>query len=242
MCTVSWSRHSNGEFALCFNRDEQHTRAAGLPPRIWPGGFIAPVDATAGGTWLAVRRDGGVLALLNLYREGVARISGGGSRGAIIPALAVADEMPTLASLKKLVTGPMNAFRLLSLTPDARGTLFIWNGSAFSTQRIDKSVGMLTSSSWNTAAVISQRTATFREFLKESPEPQIAELYRFHQWHHICGEGWSICMTRDDARSVSLNSVLVANGRAEMTQRLRARGESGFDEKCDSMEMALTAR
>lgn len=240
MCTVSWSRHSSGEFALCFNRDEQHTRAEGLPPRIWPGGFLAPVDAAAGGTWLAVRPDGGVLALLNLYHERISRISGGGSRGAIIPALAVAEGMPTRAALKRFVAEPMKAFRLLELNPDATGTLFTWNGSKLSSQRLTQSTGMLTSSSWNTAAVISQRHATFRAWLRDHPQPRRKELREFHQSHHPRGGAWSICMTREDARSVSLNTVRICGGRSEMTHRLRARGESGFAAADHALAMRLS--
>lgn len=239
MCTVSWSRHSSGEFALCFNRDEQHTRAEGLPPRIWPGGFLAPVDASAGGTWLAVRPDGGVLALLNLYHERIQRIPGGGSRGAIIPALAVAEKMPTRAALKRLIAGPMKAFRLLALNPDATGTLFTWNGSALSSLRMNKNAGMLTSSSWNTAAVISQRHATFRAWLRDHPQPCGEELRGFHQSHHPRGGAWSICMTREDARSVSLNTVRICGGKSEMTHQLRAHGELGFAKADNALGMQL---
>ncbi len=241
MCTVSWSFTSDGEFALCFNRDEQHTRADGLPPRIWPAGFLAPVDPTAGGTWLAVRPDGGILALLNLYREKNMRISGGGSRGTLIPELAGAEQLPTLAALKKIVPRPMNSFRLLSLARDGKGMLFTWDGNVLSHRRMDKKVGMLTSSSWSTAAVISLRSAAFRKFRNDHVEPRLEDLGKFHQSLHARGGGWSICMTRDDARTVSLNTVRLAGCEVEMTHRHRARGGAGFSAVTQSLQLPLTA-
>jgi hypothetical protein len=69
MCSVSWSR-SRGGLVVVMNRDERRDRAPARPPRRWPGGpdaggFTAPVDGAAGGTWIAVRDSGLVLALLN---------------------------------------------------------------------------------------------------------------------------------------------------------------------------------
>ena len=69
MCSVSWSR-ARGGLIVVMNRDERRDRAAACRPRRWPGdgesgGFTAPVDGDAGGTWIAVRETGVVLALLN---------------------------------------------------------------------------------------------------------------------------------------------------------------------------------
>ena len=50
------------------NRDERRDRAPARPPRRWrgaDGGFTAPVDGDAGGTWIAAKDSGVVLALLN---------------------------------------------------------------------------------------------------------------------------------------------------------------------------------
>jgi uncharacterized protein with NRDE domain len=82
MCLIAFnftpgqSRH----LLLAANRDEFHDRAARpLTWWNWPGGVLAGRDEVAGGTWLAVTRDGRWSAVTNL-RDPHAR-SGSRSRG-----------------------------------------------------------------------------------------------------------------------------------------------------------------
>ncbi|HKX45758.1 MAG TPA: NRDE family protein, partial [Planctomycetota bacterium] len=71
MCTVTWIRRVDG-FELFCNRDERRTRPAALLPeaRRGPSGieYAAPIDAEAGGTWVAVNERGLALCLLNHYQ------------------------------------------------------------------------------------------------------------------------------------------------------------------------------
>lgn len=241
MCTVSWSYASDGTLAVCFNRDEQHTRAESLPPRVWPGGFLAPVDTDAGGTWLAVRQDGTVLALLNHYPSEDPPLSGGLSRGAVIPALAGLPVSPRLKGIRAILTLHPNPFRLLVLPPFGTSRrLFTWDGARLTAKRIRTPLGMLTSSSWNTAKVVASRQASFRLWKNEFPAPHLADLQCFHrQSQHPRGTAWAVCMKREDARSVSLNSILLRHGTAAMTHQLRRPGEAGFSTAITSMEIIL---
>lgn len=76
MCTVTWLADPAGGYALWFNRDERRTRPPGLPPAAAAAGdmpYLAPIDAEAGGTWLAVNAAGVTVGLLNHYAADAAR-------------------------------------------------------------------------------------------------------------------------------------------------------------------------
>ena len=82
MCLITfhWAPGAEVPLVLAANRDEFHAR----PTRAlhwwrWPDGPLAGRDEQAGGTWLAVRRDGRFAAITN-YREPAAA-SGQRSRG-----------------------------------------------------------------------------------------------------------------------------------------------------------------
>ena len=60
MCSVSWVAAA-GALDLFFNRDEQRTRAPGLPPVSGDRNnvrFFFPVDGKSGGTWIAANNRG----------------------------------------------------------------------------------------------------------------------------------------------------------------------------------------
>ncbi len=68
MCTVSFIARRHG-YLLAMNRDEQLTRAEGLPPKIVHVGerkVICPSEP-GGGTWIAVNDAGVTFALINWY-------------------------------------------------------------------------------------------------------------------------------------------------------------------------------
>ena len=67
MCTVSWF-HEPGGYQLFCNRDEKLSRKKALEPRQWTREgvrFTAPIDAEAGGAWIALNEFGVSLCLLN---------------------------------------------------------------------------------------------------------------------------------------------------------------------------------
>lgn len=66
MCTVILLRRPGAPWPLLLaaNRDERLDRAWDLPAEHWPG-LIGGRDATAGGTWMAMNRQGVVAAVLN---------------------------------------------------------------------------------------------------------------------------------------------------------------------------------
>ena len=74
MCTASLYRE-HGRLLLTFNRDELRTRAPEINPTIRKslieGGpdWLAPLDGTAGGTWIAINTLGRIACLMNGYLE-----------------------------------------------------------------------------------------------------------------------------------------------------------------------------
>ncbi|MBV6498181.1 MAG: hypothetical protein CJBNEKGG_00397 [Prosthecobacter sp.] len=244
MCSVTWTHPRPGELVLCFNRDEKHTRPAGLPPCVWDaGGFLAPRDASGGGTWLAVRRDGAVMALLNHYPAGFTPAMSSPTRGLLIPALSATDEKITSALLHQHISAGINPFRLLCLMPQEQSAVvFTWDGTSLMRRRLaPRTIGMLTSSSWNTAAVVTSRHAIFRRWLKTHAHPTLTELEAFHrETRHIHGPAWAVCMSRDDARTVSLDTLHLHEGRSFMAHHPRPQGVTGFVHETHRAEMRLT--
>ena len=68
MCTLVVAAHvvPGSPLLVVANRDEQRGRASS-PPLRWPGGFVAPRDEVAGGTWLGLNDAGVFVAITNRY-------------------------------------------------------------------------------------------------------------------------------------------------------------------------------
>lgn len=221
MCSLSWSRRA-GSFTLVMNRDERRDRAAARPPRRWrgaDGGFTAPLDAEAGGTWIAVSDSGVVLALLNhtgVVRHEVTRIS----RGRLVTTLAAEAGVPDAARLRAAGLRSYAPFRLFVTGPRVAPRVFTWNGATLSARRLDPRAGFLTSSSWNPRAVIPARQARFRAFRRAHPALTRGELLAFHrQRDDARGTPWAVSMSREDACTVSETVVERRGGRVSMTYR-----------------------
>lgn len=81
---VAWKMHPRHDLVLAANRDEQHDRATGeLDHWIDLPGVVGGRDQVAGGTWLAVHRDGRFAAVTN-YRDNQTAPTGGASRGELV--------------------------------------------------------------------------------------------------------------------------------------------------------------
>lgn len=87
MCLIAFAWQANAEFPLIVgaNRDEWHDRPA-APANWWRDypGILAGRDLKAGGTWLAVTRDGRFAALTN-FRDPSDRKAVAPSRGHLVP-------------------------------------------------------------------------------------------------------------------------------------------------------------
>ena len=212
MCSVSWIRQ-RGSLVVVMNRDERRDRAPARPPRRWRGGvesFTAPIDGDAGGTWIAATDSGVVLALLNHQpaRGATAPAAPRISRGRLVTALAAEGGAPDAARLRAAGLAAFAPFRLFVGAAAVPPRVFTWNGVALTSRRLDPRVGFLTSSSWNPRAVIPARHARFRAFRRTHATPTRADLEAFHALAaDPRGTPWAICMSREDACTVSVTIV-----------------------------------
>lgn len=223
MCTLSWKPGDHG-YLLCFNRDEQRSRAPALPParhRRMGCRFIAPIDAVHGGTWLLVNGRGITIALLNHYPAGAARPAPGVASRGLLP-LACADCGSVAEAIERCADMPLAdyaPFRLVAA--GARGAASLtWNGRSRTITRLDPGGAMLTSSSFRPQQVARARRRVFERVVGPMAQANRALLESFHL--HRGGDGAaSVRMSRPDACTHSLSSISVSeeSGLAEFRYR-----------------------
>jgi hypothetical protein len=211
MCTVTWRREGR-QFEVFFNRDELRTRPPAHPPIVARAAslcYVAPIDGGAGGSWCAANQSGVIVGILNFYDGNSARPPARPrSRG-----LLVLDLMDS-ASVKHLRTAfrendlsAYPAFILFALDP-SDGALFHWDGRRLREDSPAEPHRPLTTSSFDTAAVVAARHARYAA-LVGAGEPDAASLERFHRDRDPLGAAYSVWMERDDARTVSFSRVRV---------------------------------
>ena len=210
MCTATWIISNNG-YELFFNRDELKTRLTAVPPimavvnRIR---YISPVDADAGGTWIAVNEFGFAACLLNYYRQ-----NAGGvdpiqpvSRGHIIY-LALSSRTADQA-LERLGEEDLNRYRpfsLLLFTPGTWPMRLRWKGSG--DPEIAETPSMpQSSSSFQTESVVSARKQLQMQQYSAS---ESSTLLRYHRSHEPEKGPFSVCMHREDAETQSFSHISV---------------------------------
>lgn len=211
MCTTSWLNFNDG-YRLFFNRDEKHTRRAGVPPevrRLRGVSFISPLDGDHCGTWIAVNEFGLTLCLLNRH-DGP---PGSVSRGLLLLDLAdSSDQVAVAGRLAEASLGLYSPFTLAALQPGQEAVVLEWDGRSLAARFDGDSLMPLTSSSHETVAVIARRRAEFRRIVQANDPASLELLRRFHRSHDPAPSAYSVCMHRDDAATVSFSSVLVSHG------------------------------
>ena len=211
------------------------------------GGFTAPVDGDAGGTWIAARDSGVVLALLNhqparpvTQRRDVrpdaspaARRRVDGHRRRVrrrrapaaagwSPTLAAERAIPDAARLRAAGLAAFAPFRLFVAGPSAAAARVHLERRGAVVAPPGSTRGFLTSSSWNSRAVIPARQARFRRFARDHRQPTRADLVAFHaRTDDPRGRRGRFCMAREDACTVSTTVVEAGTGGVSMRYRAR---------------------
>ena len=206
MCSVSWVAAA-GTLDLFFNRDEQRTRAPGLPPVSGDRNnvrFFFPVDGKSGGTWIAANDRGLVAGLLNHYAADTGPTPpANASRGAIIPGLIDAATPAEAAErLTPVEAACQRPFLLILLHHAHPGVRLTWDGVALARESLDPARGFLTTSSFRTAEVVPSRHAVAAQTTWDA-----ASLDQLHASHLPERGPFSICMHRPDARTVSFTRI-----------------------------------
>ena len=209
MCTVTTIPRARGIRLAC-NRDESRARPTALPPRLVALGerrALLPIDPQSGGTWIAANDAGLIFTLLNVNprpREGTPRQS----RGTIIPALAVAASLAEAG----------DRLAALTLTDFAPFRLVMGDRSSCEERRFDgercerntldarKKPLMFTSSGLGDELVDGPRRALFAGFFADAVDlVERQDAFHRHAWPEL--QHLSVCMSRPEARTVSLTVV-----------------------------------
>jgi hypothetical protein len=214
---VTWIRSSDG-WELFANRDERRTRLPALPPRVTRRGamrILAPVDADAEGTWIGVNERGVGLCLLNgRSRKGEEGPEGFTSRGLLVRDLLACPTLEEIGvRLGQADLGRLRGFFLFGLALGEAPVLHAWDGRSLATER--EPVQPLVSSSRDTEEARRHRERSWRRLHPAGTAPTAGSLAAFHRSHEPEAGPWSVCMHREDARTVSASRVRVAAGRAE---------------------------
>jgi len=201
VCTLSVIRAGGDVLRVAFNRDELLARPTGLPPRVVRAGeglAIMPIDAHAGGTWIAVNDRGLALAVLNANGPQPPP-PGSTSRGTIIPRLLhctnAADAVREAAMLPITRLAP---FRLVVIDRTSRATI-VSDGSTATTHLVEEMPVIFTSSGLGDHVVEQPRRELFREMGVSDAAGQDA--FHRHRWPgrpHV-----SVSMSRPAAATVS---------------------------------------
>jgi hypothetical protein len=210
MCTVSLIVRKSG-YTLGMNRDEQLTRAPGLPPskKTINGSIVLSPSEPGGGTWIALNDSGVTFALINWYS--VTRRAKGEivSRGQVVESASGA-KTPGLAdaALTQLQLKRINPFRLIGIFP-VTGEIVEWRwdlkGLVHKKHRWNNRQWI--SSGFDEPAAQRVRSRTFREALKQKSAGSFGWLRRLHRSHSPQAGPFSTCMHRTDAATVSYTEV-----------------------------------
>lgn len=206
MCTVTWI-HENGGYELFCNRDEKRTRKPAAPPRLLVQDgvrLLAPADGDFGGAWIGTNEFGVSLSLLNGVStpDTIARRSRGLLLVDLLPSVSVAGVRAALEQVDLSIYAP---FTLTALAPDSPVAVVEWDGREKMVTARHESVGMLTSSSFDTAEVKRSRLEQFAALGAAGR----LQLRSFHMNHGSGPSAYTVCMHRPDAHTVSFSHIQV---------------------------------
>jgi hypothetical protein len=224
MCTVSWTA-CRGGYDLFFNRDELTTRAPENPPYVaqyTDVAYLAPRDGDHGGTWLLVNHHGLTICLLNDYGLNWRPVASAPlfSRGRVVLACAAlvspSDAAGVVGSLP-LARTP--AFHLVILAPEEEASVLHWDGAKLSRDHQHINLPLLSSSSFETTAVVATRKTKFDSFVQSRDRIKVRELAAYHRQHDLSCGSYSVLMRRANAATRSITHITVRNRTVAMNYK-----------------------
>ena len=200
------------------NRDEKRSRVAALLPGLfsYPGRRAIYPHEPGGGTWLSVNDTGLCLALINWHTINRQPNDKPASRGQIIPGLAGAATLRTIAHrLGTTRLHNLRPFRLLAFAPGEEAMMELrWDLEELAAQRHPWRVRHWFSSGRDEPEAARQRGRTCAEW--SASLGRAAALRRLHASHLPQRGPFSICMHRNDAATVSYVEVNVGERRVAL--------------------------
>jgi uncharacterized protein with NRDE domain len=228
MCTVSVLPRAPADgrayVRVACNRDEQRSRAEARPPvcrRVGAYEALLPIDPASDGTWVAATSAGLGFALLNLNQQNACGTAGSKSRGRIIPALL--EESALDRAVEQAMAMDLDAFAPFRLVIVSEWELaeVVWNGMAAELARHEELVdpAFFTSSGLGDWLVEIPRREVFEQFLlRQTPTPKQQDALHRHQWP--VRPELSICMSREDARTVSYTTFEIGPDRVAINYQV----------------------
>jgi len=213
MCTLTWLREGDG-YALFFNRDEKRTRKPAEPPELKSRGgvhYLAPTDADAGGTWIGVNEYGLTVCVLNHQPIPTPRpVEKTKSRGWLVDSLLDALSPADVATrIERADMSRYQPFILVALDARCDATTWTWAGDRVERGELHFEDLPLTTSSFDSERVRAKRRETFASYRDQHGGVNGAMLKAFHRQHDADAGATSVCMQREDARTVSFSTILV---------------------------------
>ncbi|MBU2976841.1 NRDE family protein [Alteromonas sp. C1M14] len=217
MCTLSWQQDECGNIRIYFSRDEQRVRQQALAPETFLIDGVKctmPIDPEGNGTWIAVNEYGIAICLLNYYQgdkpEGTLI-----SRGALVKHLAsvtsYSEAKARLNNYPLQHTAPFSMVLLCRDSVSPKVQRWVWDGR-------DLSVGdvapPLVSAAKYFDEAYNYRKQLFDDLTKKLPRNEIGP--RFHRSFNTHSPFLSPLMVREDARTVSITTVLLFDEEQQM--------------------------
>lgn len=230
MCTISWEflgasegiqnevRGTNDPiigYRVYFNRDEQITRPQAELPREFIENnirYICPIDPQGGGTWCAVNEFGYTFALLNFYQgrlpKGKLR-----SRGELVKNAALLRSKEAVEEyLSSLDLQKYPPFSLLVFSPSevksGLVTLLRWTGKTL--EKSEQDSPLISSALYFDDVSASRLQQYHTQISSRTDEPaELKDFIALHKSHEPEKSAYSMCMHRDDAKTVSFSYVEV---------------------------------
>jgi Transport and Golgi organisation 2 len=214
MCTLTLVT-GNDTYVMAMNRDEKIARGAGLPLEIHEFDGTRAVYPSDGddGSWIATNEYGITLALLNwndIAPHGPAAKKR--SRGRVIPALTDSRSLSDLHEVFGVSNfRGMMPFRLVGVFP-AEQEIWEWR---WNSAQLDFHVHAWESRHWFSSSLSDEqaeslRGATCRSARHESDVSSVRWLRRL-QASHAGGPGpFSLCVHREDAKTLSYTEVMLS--------------------------------
>jgi len=210
MCTMTWFVKEDG-YELFFNRDERLSRQRAMLPTVQQSeevNYISPTDADAGGTWIATNQYGVTVCLLNHYQfEQIETYKDWTSRGEIVRLFApIVDLVSAKRSFDQLQLNDYRAFRMFIIDRHGSNLLCVWDGHS---ARVEKNVTTPKSSSSVDAKHVKKARKQLFVDLNLVNSTDVQDYLNYHSSHLPSRSQESVCMHRDDAKTVSFSHISV---------------------------------
>jgi Transport and Golgi organisation 2 len=210
MCTVSFVPNENG-FLLGMNRDESRFRPIALPPEVYgrAGEFWIYPSEPGGGTWIGINNSGLCLALINWHTIPTRPVLRIVSRGIVVRELIQSQTSDVLYGLLcRLPLERMPPFRLIAVSlGESAVREFRWDCN-----RVNAVSHCWEAKHWFSSGLDERQAEIIRAEVcqrawSESDAGGRSWLRRLHRSHLPDRGGFSVCMHREDACTVSYTEV-----------------------------------